>query len=103
MDPSTRAWLHLHHEDPEIGRILARYPATRTEAFAVFALQLPDNISRHAVRSALTARLSNDDLLSERFVGDPPDAALDVEPEALPYVDQLAAAIARHVSDGPTN
>ncbi len=99
MNPSTRAWLHLHHDDPEIGRILARYPAAKAEALAVFAVQLPDHISRQEMRAAVTARLRDEGLLSTRYVGDPPDTDIHLEPEAAPYVDQLAAAVARHVSD----
>jgi hypothetical protein len=27
LPPAVRTWLHLHHEDPEIGRVASGYPA----------------------------------------------------------------------------
>ena len=29
LHPATRAWLHLHHEDPDVGRVAAAYPTRR--------------------------------------------------------------------------
>lgn len=58
MPPKVRAWLHLHHDDPEVGRIRAHHPALATERVEVLAFEIAGPIHRQAVRSALAAILA---------------------------------------------
>ena len=41
LHPETRTWLHLHHDDPEVGRMRARFPELANEEFDVLAVELP--------------------------------------------------------------
>jgi hypothetical protein len=72
LHPAVRAWLHLHHEDPEVGRVIARFPAAATDPLDMLALRLPDHSSRPDTKAALIALLAEEQLLSEHYVGDPP-------------------------------
>lgn len=96
MHPETRVWLHLHHEDPEVGRVLARYPDANRERLEVFAFRVPESISRQTVRAAVTARLNQDHLLSKKYCGDPP-AEVESTTEAAGLLEAVASAVARHV------
>ena len=75
LHPATRTWLHLHDEDPNVGRMRARYPQLASEELDVIAVQLPAG-----------------GLLAERHVCDPP---LAVEPH--PETDTFVAAVAEHL------
>ena len=41
LHPETRTWLHLHHDDPGVGRMRARFPELANEEFDVLAVELP--------------------------------------------------------------
>jgi hypothetical protein len=90
LHPETRTWLHLHHEDPEIGRIRARSPALAGEELDVVALQLDEDVDRQRVRHGAVRLLAERGLLSDRHVCDPP-----LEAEATPEAEALVDAIAR--------
>lgn len=94
VPPVVRTWLHLHDADPEIGRILARYPHVAREALDVLAFSVPPTLSRTTVKSALVDRLESRRLLSERYVGDQAElltAKGAVEPTVAWMVDQIVA------------
>jgi hypothetical protein len=88
LHPATRTWLHLHDEDPSLGRMRARYPELAEEELDVLALQLPPEVDRQQVRHGAVALLAERGLLSDRHVCDQP---LPVEPTA--QAEELAAAI----------
>ena len=44
LQPGTRAWLHLHVPDPDIGRVAARYPSALDEPLEVVAVQVPEGV-----------------------------------------------------------
>jgi hypothetical protein len=92
LAPATRTWLHLHDEDPNVGRLKARYPDSATEELDVIALRLPDGVDRQEVKHAVVTRLGERGLLSERHVCDPPAA---VGPSAA--ADRLVDAVAEHL------
>ena len=48
LHPATRTWLHLTDEDPNVGRVRARYPGWDAEELDVVALRLPDEEDRQA-------------------------------------------------------
>ena len=88
MHPETRTWLHLHHDDPEIGRMRARFEGLAAEELDVVAVELPDDVDRQQVRHGAVTELGLRGLLSERQVCDPP---LEVAPSA--ETERFVAAI----------
>ncbi len=90
LHPATRTWLLLHHEDPNVGRLRARYDSLG-EDLDVVAVRLPDDVDRQQVRHGAVAALAKRGLLSSRHVCDSP---LDVEPH--PETERFVAAVAGH-------
>jgi hypothetical protein len=88
LHPATRTWLHLHDEDPNVGRMRERYSELAGEELDVLALRLPPEVDRQQVRHSAVALFTERGLLSERHVCDPP---LPAEPTAL--ADELVAAV----------
>ncbi len=97
MHPATRAWLHLHNPDPEVGRILARYPAAKVDSLDVLAMRLPPEVSRVETKLALIARLSREQLLSERYVGGAPEEDVHVPSRCSEQAERLLSHIAAHI------
>jgi hypothetical protein len=92
LAPATRTWLHLHDEDPNVGRLRTRYPDSAHEEVDVIALRLPEGVDRQEVKHAVVTRLGERGLLSERQVCDPPAAA--------PFsaaAERLVDAVAEHL------
>jgi hypothetical protein len=98
LQPDTRAWLHLHDPDPDIGRIAARYPAAGDEPLDVVAVRVPEDVSRQEAKSILTARLAEEGLLSERYVGDPPGDAVAVASSGAKQVERILGHVRNHIS-----
>jgi hypothetical protein len=88
LHPETRTWLHLHHDDPEIGRMRARFGELAAEDLDVVALELAEGVDRQQVRHGAVALLGERGLLSDRQVCDPP---LPAEP--TPQAEELVAAV----------
>lgn len=88
LHPATRTWLHLHDDDPDVGRMRARYPELASEELDVLALRLPAGVDRQQVRHGAVARLAERGLLSERHVCDSP---LPADPTA--EAEELVAAV----------
>jgi hypothetical protein len=89
LHPATRTWLHLHDEDPNVGRMRARYATLGEEELDVLAIELPDGVDRQQVRHGAVHAFGERGLLSARNVCDPP---LAVEPHA--ETDRFVAAVA---------
>jgi hypothetical protein len=99
LQPGTRAWLHLHDPDPEVGRVAALYPAALLEPLEVVAVRVPEGVSRSDAKALAIARLAEARLLSEHYVGEPPVTDLPaVAPAARPPVEGLVAYVRRHVA-----
>jgi hypothetical protein len=96
LHPATRTWLHLHDEDPNVGRLRARYPDSARNELDVVALRLPEGVDRQEVKHAVVTRLGELGLLSERHVCDPPAAA-----PSSPAAARLVDAVAEHLRLGP--
>jgi hypothetical protein len=90
LHPETRTWLHLHHEDPAIGRMRARFPGLEAEELDVVALQLDEGVDRQRVRHGAVRLFGERGLLSDRNVCDRPLEA-EPTPEAEALVDAVAA------------
>lgn len=103
LDPEVRAWMHLHDENRNVGRVRADYADYKTEAMDVFAFAVPPGIDRAAVRDGLTraasaaGMLALDNICRESIDG-------DVDPEVDEVVSrtfvELAAAISRQGGSG---
>jgi hypothetical protein len=90
LHAETRTWLHLHHDDPQIGRMRARFASVGDEELDVVALRLDEDVDRQRVRHGAVSLLEQRGLLSERHVCDPP-----LEAEPTPEAEALVAAIVR--------
>ena len=88
VHPETRTWLHLHHDDPEIGRMRARFEGLAAEELDVVAVELPDDVDRQQVRHGAVTELGVRGLLSERQVCDPPLEAAP-SPETERFVAEI--------------
>jgi hypothetical protein len=94
LHPATRTWLHLHDEDPGVGRMRARFSPLLEEELDVIAADLPPEADRQRVRHGAVALLAQRDLLSPRSVCDPPLPA-EPSPEAERLVEAVAAKLGR--------
>ena len=88
LHPETRTWLHLHHDDPEIGRMRARFAELAREELDVVAVELADGVDRQQVRHGAVAALAERGLLSERQVCDPP-LSFPASPETERFVAEI--------------
>ena len=97
LDPRTRAWLHLHHPDPEVGRLRARFERFGTAELEVVAMRVPDGVARADVRDALGARLADEGLLAEDAITDHLQLPLTASEETQALVERLVARVRSHV------
>ena len=88
LHPETRTWLHLHHDDPQIGRMRARFDQVAAEDLDVVAVELADGVDRQRVRHGAVALFAERGLLSGRQVCDP---LLPAEPTS--QAEELVAAV----------
>jgi hypothetical protein len=88
LHPETRSWLHLHDDDPNVGRMRARFPELASEELDVLAVELPEDVDRQRIRHGAVRQLDERGLLSTRQVCDPP---LEAQPH--PETDALVDAI----------
>ena len=95
LHPETRTWLHLHHDDPEVGRIRARFPDVAGERLEVVALALAEAVDRQQVRQGAVSLLGERGLLSPRQVCDPPR---DAAPH--PETDRFVGDITKRLQAG---
>ena len=92
LHPATRTWLHLHHDDPEIGRIAARYPELADVELDVVAVRLEEGVDRQQVRHSAVRLLGERQLLASDHVCDEPlDAARTGDTER--FVDTVAGNV----------
>jgi hypothetical protein len=97
LDPRTRAWLHLHDDDPDVGRMAARFERLSTSQLAVLAMSVPDEVSRADVRDALGARLADEGLLADDAITDHLQLVLDPGEPALELVERFVARLRSHL------
>ena len=71
LHPATRTWLHLHDENPDVGRMRARYATLADDALDVVVMELGDDVDRQVVRHGSVRQLAERGLLSPRHVCDP--------------------------------
>ena len=95
LHPETRTWLHLHDDNPEVGRMRARFSDLATEELEVLAVELPEGIDRQRIRHGAVTLLAERGLLSPRAVCDPPLAK-----EPHPETDTFVAAIEARLGAG---
>jgi hypothetical protein len=93
LDPRTRVWLHLHDDDPEVGRMAARFERLSDSQLTVLAMSVPEEISRADVRDALGARLADEGLLAEDAITDHLQLPLDSGAETLELAERFVARL----------
>ncbi len=93
LDPRTRAWLHLHDPDPEVGRMSARFERLKDAPLEVLAMRVPGELSRAEVRDVLGERLGEEGLLGEDAITDHLQLVLETAPEALEVADRYVARL----------
>jgi hypothetical protein len=94
LHPATRTWLHLHDDDPDVGRLRARFPELADEELEVVAVRLSADVDRQRVRHGAVALLAERGLLADRHVCDPPLEA-SPHPETDAFVAALEERLAR--------
>ncbi len=94
LHPATRTWLHLHDENPEIGRMRARYPELASEELDVVAVRLAEGVDRQQVRHSAVQLLGERELLAPNHVCDPPLEAVPTG-ETERFVDTVAGHLGR--------
>ena len=97
LDPHTRIWLHVHHDDPEIGRMAARLSRLPSSELDVLAMMIPEEVSRADVRDVLGARLADEGLLADDAITDHLQLVLDPGEDALELVEHYIARLRSHV------
>jgi hypothetical protein len=97
LDPRTRAWLHLHETDPDIGRMAARFERLSVSQLDVLAMSVPEGVSRADVRDALGARLAEEGLLAEDAITDHLQLPLESSPETVELAERFVARLRTYV------
>lgn len=80
----ARTWLHLNHDDPEIGRIRASHPDALTGPVDVIGFELDEALDRAAVKAAVIALLNG-----SQPVADIGDAELAAAKEIVADLGEL--------------
>jgi hypothetical protein len=99
LPPAVRTWLHLHDDDPDVGRLAARYRALASEDLDVLAFPVPEHLARPVVKAAVIQRLHRRGLLAERYVGEPAGSQ-PVPDDIAETADHVVAAVVAHGRDG---
>jgi hypothetical protein len=101
--PALRSWLHLNHEDPDIGRIAKQYPGVGgdlTEHFTVIAFPVDQTIDRQDVKRYLEGALSESSALDDHYIDAPPSGesfSADVERLGTTIASELLERIHRRI------
>lgn len=61
LPPIARAWLHLNHDDPDIGRIRSQHPEALSGALKVHAFRLNSALDRQAVKDTVITLLDKEE------------------------------------------
>jgi hypothetical protein len=103
LDPRTRAWLHLHDPDPELGRVAARFERLASAPLEILAMRVPDEVSRSDVRDVLGARLAEDGMLADDAITDHLQLVLEPGPEAVELADRYVTRLRAHLAPTDAN
>lgn len=66
IPPDARTWLHLHHEDPAVGRVRTDHPEALTGEVEVRAFRIHPDLDRRTVRDAVTALTAGESVGTDR-------------------------------------
>lgn len=61
LPPVVRTWLHLHHDNPNIGRVRVNRPDALSGDLIVHAFRLHPSCDRHAVKDVVIRLLDTDE------------------------------------------
>jgi hypothetical protein len=93
LDPSTRVWLHLHDDDPDVGRMRAQFEQLAETRLAVLAMRVPGAVPRAEVRDVLGARLGEENMLGSAAITDHLQLVLEPTPEATELAERFVARL----------
>jgi len=93
LDPRTRVWLHIHDDDPDVGRMRARFERLADTPLDVLAMRVPEGVSRADVRDVLGARLGEEGVLGGHAITDHLQLALDPSAEAMELAERFVARL----------
>jgi hypothetical protein len=91
LPPAARAWLHLHHDDPGIGRVRTEHPEALSGDITIRAFRLRSALERKRVKQAVVALLNDEQL---------DDVDDDTSAAASAIVARLAASHDAPIADG---
>lgn len=94
MPPALRTWLHLNHEDPDVGRVGHGYAGAAEDALTVQAFRLEDDVDRQVVKQALIDALDRAGRLGSAYIGPQAGGATPPEREAA-VVEQILDQLSR--------
>jgi hypothetical protein len=100
LDPRTRAWLHLHDADPDVGRMAARFDRLGTAELDVLAMVVPEELSRADVRDVLGVRLSEEGLLADDAIVDHLQLPLEAGQDAVELAERFLGRLRAHLAQG---
>ncbi|TWP36072.1 hypothetical protein [Leekyejoonella antrihumi] len=92
MPPVLRTWLHLNHEDPDVGRVGQGYPDINEESLTVLAFRLDNDVDRQTVKHALIAALARDGRLGQTYIG-PRSEDVRMERKEAAVTGEILAAL----------
>jgi len=58
LPPVVRSWLHVHDDNPDIGRIRAQHPELLCGDVTIRAFQIRSDLDRRAVKNFVVAELT---------------------------------------------
>jgi hypothetical protein len=93
LDPRTRVWLHVHDDDPDVGRMRARFEGLADTRLDVLAMRVPEEVSRADVRDVLGVRLGEEGVLGGHAITDHLQLALDPSAEAMELAERFVARL----------
>lgn len=99
LPPAVRTWLHLHDDDPDVGRLAARYSGLAREDLDVLAIRVPEHLARRLIKAAVIQRLHRHGLLAEQYVGDPAGSQ-PAPDDVVEAAERVVAAVIAHSRDG---
>jgi hypothetical protein len=62
LPPAARVWLHLHHDDPRVGRVRAEHPEALSGGITIRAFRLHPALERKLVKQVVVALLNEEQL-----------------------------------------
>lgn len=89
LDPHIRTWLHLHHDDPAVGRVRHAHEPNRLDDVDVVAFRLTGGLDRAAVRDAVADALRGQEMSTPAPADEGPSIGAEERDAAAAIVGHL--------------